>query len=168
MKKIDLLLAPLGEAFLLLIVALAGWLAHQPLIFASLGPTAYELIETPHRKTAKPWSIFCGHGIAVIAGYVALWVTRAWWLPAVSQNGVPLHRIWAAVLASALTVFFTLLARASQPAALSTTLLISLGIMQTPPDAVIIMAAVVLMILVGEPLRRWRLATQPQKTRAEQ
>src|SRR5579872_2819663 len=34
MHKRDLLVAPTGEAFLLLLAALAGWLAHQPLIFA--------------------------------------------------------------------------------------------------------------------------------------
>ena len=168
MQKTDLLLAPLGEAFLILIAGLAGWLAHQPLIFASLGPTAYELIEMPHRRSARPWSIFAGHGVAVGAGYLALFATAAWKAGPVSPSGVPLPRVWAAVLAAGLTVFVTLLLRASQPAALSTTLLIALGIMQTPRDAAIIMGAVILMMAVGEPLRRWRLAAQEQRNRQQE
>jgi hypothetical protein len=163
MQKRDLLIAPLGEAFLILIAALAGWASHQPLIFASLGPTAYELVETPHRRSARPYSVLAGHLTAVGAGYLALWVTHSWFVSPVSASGVPFPRIWAAVLAVALTVLTTLLIRASQPAALSTTLLIALGIMQTPLDAGILMAAVVLMLLFGEPIRIWRLNQQKQR-----
>lgn len=172
MVKADLLLAPLGEAFLILIAGLAGWLTHQPLIFASLGPTAYELIETPHRRSARPWSIFAGHGSAVVAGYLALLITTAWKAGPVSPSGVPLPRVWAAVLAAGITVLLTLLLRAGQPAALSTTLLIALGIMQAPRDAAVLMGGVILMIAVGEPLRRWRVQAQEardqQKTQQEQ
>lgn len=168
MRRKDLLIAPLGEALLLLIAALAGWLCHQPLIFASLGPTAYELIETPHRRSARPYSILTGHIVAIAAGYLALVATRAWYVPRVSASGVPLDRIWAVVLAAALTVFFTLLLHASQPAALSTTLLIAAGIMQQPLDAALILGSVILMVLIGEPLRRLRLRQQEgSRTAAE-
>ena len=162
MRKQDLLLAPLGEAFLLFIPAVAGWLTHQPLIFASLGPTAYELIETPHRPSARPYSVFFGHLTGVGAGYFALVVTGAWWAARVSAGGVPLARMEAALLATGLTVLVTLLLHASQPAALSTTLLISLGILQQPKDAAVIMSGIILMILFGEPLRIWRLKRQQQ------
>lgn len=163
MSRKDLLIAPLGEALLILIVSVAGWLAHQPLVFTSLGPTAYELIETPHRRSAQIWSVLAGHTVGVGAGFLALFVTGAWTAHAVSASGVPLPRVWAAVLAATLTVFINLLIRASQPAALSTTLLIALGTMQLPRDAAIILGAVVLMLLVGEPLRRMRLAHQNEQ-----
>jgi CBS domain-containing membrane protein len=163
MHKRDLLIAPAGEAFLILVAALAGWLARQPLIFASLGPTAYELIETPHRRSARPYSIFVGHLTGVAAAWLAIFATHAWGVHPVSAAGVPYLRIWAAAVAAAITVFGTLLLRASQPAAISTTLLIATGIMQTPREVAIIMAAVVLMILCGEPLRRWRLNEQKKR-----
>lgn len=159
MRK-DLMIAPPGEAFLILIVGIAGWLAHQPLIFASLGPTAYELIEMPHRRSAQVYSVLAGHAVGVGAGFLALFATGAWWAHPVSAAGVPLARVWAGVLAAALTVFVNLLIKAGQPAAVSTTLLVSLGYLQRPLDAGIIMAAVVLMLLVGEPLRRVRLSHQ--------
>jgi uncharacterized membrane protein YedE/YeeE len=166
--KRDYLIAPLGEALLLVIAGLAGWLSHTPLIFTSLGPTAYEMIETPHRKTAKPYNVILGHAIGIGAGFLALYVTGAWWAPKVSASAVPILRVWAAAIATLLTVFFTLLLDATQPAALSTTLLVSLGTLQQPRDAGLIMTAVLLMVLIGEPLRRWRLQGNAAKMHVEQ
>jgi CBS-domain-containing membrane protein len=161
MSKRDLFLAPTLEAALVMVVALAGWASHQPMIFASLGPTAFEMIETPKRPSARPYNIIMGNVIAVLASFFALWVTRAWFVPAVSASGVPWLRVWSATLAALLTVLVTLLARATQPAALSTVLLISLGIMQTWKDGGIILAAVVLMTVLGEPVRHWRAKNAP-------
>lgn len=166
MKK-DLAIAPLGEAALLAIVGAAGWLSHQPMIFTSLGPTAYELIETPHRRSARPYSILIGHLIAVGAGFLALWITGAWYAPVVSSHGVVPARIGSAAIAALFTVIGTLLLKASQPAALSTTLLIALGTMQKPIDAGIIMAAVLLMTVLGEPVRLLRLKQQEKEKARE-
>lgn len=156
-KNHDLLIAPLGEAALLLIAGGAGWLAHQPLLFPSLGPTAYELIETPHRRSARPYCILVGHLTGVAAGFISIYLTGAWHVAPVSSAGVLAPRIWAAVLAALLTVLGNMLLKASQPAAISTTLLIALGTMQRPIDAAVILGAVALMNLVGEPLRALRL-----------
>lgn len=158
-KRRDLFIAPICEAALLLVVGAAGWIAHQPFLFTSLGPTAYELIETPDRKSARSYSIIAGHLVGVAAGFAALYLTSAWNAPSASTGLVPL-RIWAAVLACALTIAGNLTLNASQPAALSTTLLISLGNMQLPRDAAVIMAAVILMNVLGQPLRAWRLKMQ--------
>ncbi len=163
MPRRDLLVAPALEAALIVVVSLAGWACHQPLVFASLGPTAYEMIETPDRPSARPYNIIVGHLIGVAAGFAALWAMHAWAAPSVSDGGVPLLRVAAGTLATMLTVFGTLLARAMQPAAISTALLISLGVMQTAKDGVLIMAAVVLMTALGEPLRRWRLLSRDRK-----
>jgi hypothetical protein len=152
---------------LILMVGAAGWLAHQPLILTSLGPTAYELIETSHRRSAQVWSVLGGHNVAVGAGFLALFVTGAWSAHPVSASGVPLPRVWAAVAAAVLTVLVNLLLKASQPAALSTTLLTALGTMQLPRDAAIILGAVVLMLLAGEPLRRLRLRHKAEQEEME-
>ncbi|HEY1768113.1 MAG TPA: HPP family protein [Terracidiphilus sp.] len=156
MERKDLALAPVLEAALIFVVALAGWLVHKPLLFASLGPTAYEQVETPKRKSGRPYNVIVGHLIAVLAGFAALWICRAWSAPGVSSGTVPLPRAEAAAVSAFLTVLGTLVARASQPAAISTTLLISLGLLQTWQDGLIIMGGVVLLTIVGEPLRRWR------------
>jgi hypothetical protein len=167
-QKRDLWIAPLCEGALILVVSLAALLSQQPLIFTSLGPTAYELIEQPHRKSARPYNIIAGHFIAVAAAFLSLCITHAWRVPAVSTRIIQFPRVEAAVLATALTVFGTLLARATQPAALSTTLLVSLGTMQRWTDAALIMAAVLVMTLVGEPLRRWREKQIPDERTSQQ
>lgn len=156
MKRSDLVIAPVCEAALILIVGLAAWASHTPLLFASLGPTAYEMIEKPNRPSAQPYNVFVGHLIAVLAAFAALFLTSAWSTPGVATGNVSLLRVSAAAAAAMLTVFGTLLAKATQPAALSTTLVISLGSMQQLQDGPIIMGAILLMIVCGEPLRRWR------------
>jgi HPP family len=158
----ELVIAPVCEAALLAVVGCAGWISHQPMIFTSLGPTAYELVETPHRRSARPYCVIAGHLIGVASGYLSLLLTGAFRAPQVSSSGVVPQRVAAACVAAAFAVFLTLLLRASQPAALSTTLLIALGSMQKPKDAVVIMAAVLLMTLIGEPLRALRLRANPE------
>jgi hypothetical protein len=152
----DLWVAPVCEGGLILVVSLAAWLSREPLIFASLGPTAFEQIETPLRPSARPYNVVVGHLIAVVAGFVALYLTRAWAAPAVSAGHIAFARVAAAVVSAALTVLGTLFARATQPAALATTLLVSLGLMQRWQDVCFIMLAVLMMTAVGEPLRRWQ------------
>lgn len=156
MQLRETLVVPSLEGALILVVGLAGYFSHNPLLFASLGPTAFEIIETPHRKTARPYNIIAGHLIGILAALAALWLTHARSAPGISEAGVPLTRVWAATLAAALTALGTLLARARQPAALSTTLLVSLGVLQTAKDGVVIMAAVLMLTALGEPIRRFR------------
>lgn len=162
LQRKDVFIAPICEGGLMLVIAIIGWLSHKPLIFASLGPTAYELIEQPHRKSARPYNVIVGHLISVISGLIAVYALRAWSAPSVSLSGVPLVRVWAATIAAALTVLGTLAAHATQPAALSTTLLVSLGNMQRWQDGLIIMAAILIITAIGEPLRIWREQSTPR------
>jgi CBS domain-containing membrane protein len=155
-RSSDFVMAPLAEAALILIAGAAGWALHKAFLFASLGPTAYELIETPERQSARPYNLIAGHLIGVLSAFAALWITHAGSAPSPSPESVPLIRVGSAVIAAGLTVLCTLLAKATQPAALSTTLLLALGIMRGWLAGVDIMAAVLLMTAVGEPMRRWR------------
>lgn len=162
----DAVIAPLCEAGLLLIAGIAALVVHQPLFFASLGPTAYELTEMPTSPSARPYNILIGNLLAVISGFLALWMTHAWSSPAVSTNHISLDRLWAAVVATLLTVLFTILFKATQPAALSTTLMVATGTMQRPIDGPVIMAGILLVTAFGEPVRRWRVRHRLQE-RAE-
>ncbi len=156
----DLGVAPLCEAGLVLLAGLGALLLHKPLLFASLGPTAFELAEMPGQRSARPYNVLVGHLIGVLAGFAGLALTGAWHTPSITAGPVTMDRVAAATIAALLTVLGTLLARATQPAALSTTLVIATGTMQRPEDGFIIMAAIVLITVVGEPLRRWRLRQQ--------
>lgn len=153
----NLITSMLGEGALLLVVGTIGWAAHWPFVFASLGPTAYEQLEKPHSKSAHPYSVLMGHMVAVCAGFFALWILNAWASPkALSVGYIPAQRLWASVIAAGLTAGVTLAINASQPASLSTSLLITLGSMQTGRDAVAIAIGVLILTAVGEPVRRRR------------
>ncbi len=161
-KPKDLVIAPLGEGGLILFAAAVGFFAHAPLVFASLGPTAYEMLERPTSKIAKPYNVVVGHFVALGAGFLSLWLLNAWYAPKVaSAEIVPAQRLWAAAISVAITTLLMLLLKAGQPAALSTALIVSLGSMQTTKGAVAIVVGVLLVTLVGEPIRRQRAKESP-------
>lgn len=155
--KSDVVWAPLLEGALILTAGLLGLVIRQPLIFTSLGPTVYEQVETPERRSATPYSILVGHMVALGAGFVSLFILHALHTAKVAASGhLNWPRIWASVLAAMLTVLVTLLLKASQPAALSTTLLVTLGSYDTAWKAMAIMVGVVTVTVLGQPLRRIR------------
>jgi hypothetical protein len=162
-ENTDMLWATLGEGGLVSVMSAISWAINQPLIFASLGPTAYELVEQPHQKSARAYNIVVGHLIGLGAAFLALFLLNAWAEPNVIATGVvSTKRMWAMALAAALTVLFTLAANAAQPASLATTLLVALGAMQTRRDAIAIALGVLIISAIGEPLRRLRLK-QPNR-----
>ena len=153
----DTIVAAAYEAGLLSLAALLSYAFHAPLIFSSLGPTAYEMIETPTRDSARPYNVLVGHAVGVCAALAALWLSRGWAAPEISVHGLPLVRVLTIMIAGFLTVGGTLALKATQPAALSTTLLVALGTMQTWVAVLSIMVSVGLMAAIGEPLRRIRI-----------
>lgn len=160
-RNSDLIWATLGEGGLIMAMAAIGWATGQPLIFASLGPTAYEMVEQPHMKSARAYNVIVGHFCGLGAGFLALWILHAWSSPDVlSAGAISTQRLWAVTLAAALTTCLCLLLKAGQPAALATTLLISLGAMQTRKSAIAIVIGVLIIAAIGEPVRLIRLRTQ--------
>lgn len=154
----DFWIVPLGEAYVIVVVALLSFWMQQPLIFASLGPTAYEMAAMPRLPSARPYNILVGHLIGVLCGFFALWVTHARYAPQLAPgHPVTWPRIAAVALAATLTALLVIVAHASQPAALATSLLVALGAMQTARAGVDIMIAVFIVWLAGEPVRRARL-----------
>jgi hypothetical protein len=157
-QRSDFIWATLGEGGLVLALATIGWATKQPLIFASLGPTAYELVEQPHVRSARAYNIVVGHLIGLGTGLFALYVLNAWGSPNVLAAGmVSWQRLWATTIAATLTTLLTLILKAGQPAALATAFLVSLGAMQTRRSVVAIIAGVLIITIIGEPVRRLRL-----------
>jgi hypothetical protein len=154
-RTAGLILASLCEAGLLLLAGSAAVLLHKPLFFASLGPTAYELTETPERESAKPYNVIVGHFIGVLSGFLALALTNAWMAPVITTSTISWIRVWATVIATLFTVAGTQLAKATQPAALATTLIVATGSMQSWQDGLSIITAVILLAVVGRPFGKW-------------
>jgi hypothetical protein len=151
----NILYATIGECVLIVILGTIGWVARMPLIFPSLGPTAYEQVEKPNTPSAKLYNVVVGHLLALGAGFLSLWLLHAWQAPVVTTAGfISTARLGAATLAVVITVISTLALKANQPASLATALLVSLGSMQKGRDALAIVIAVLLLAAIGEPIRR--------------
>jgi hypothetical protein len=53
---------------LILLIGAIAFAARKPVIFASLGPTAYELVEKPLAPSARTYNIITGHMVWLVAG----------------------------------------------------------------------------------------------------
>ena len=158
-------IAPILEGTIILMVCAVGLFLRNPLIFSSLGATAYEQIEKSRSKSARPYNIVVGHLAGLAAGFASVALLNVWHDPAVlSVHQLSAGRMWAAVLAVVLTVLVNQLLKATQPAACSTSLLVALGSFSSWRDAMLIAGGVLLIVLVGEPLRRLRIRTTAPET----
>lgn len=152
-----------GFVTIAILAGLAG-LTRSPFVFPSLGPTAYLLFIAPLGETSTPRNTILGHAIGLICGYAAYALTGAALVPFGTHPGVYWPRILAAALSLAFTGGLMVLLHASHPPAGATTLIVSLGIIATPKELVIIEIAVLLLVaqalvinrLAGLPYPWWR------------
>ncbi|WP_340099496.1 HPP family protein [Salinibaculum salinum] len=120
-----------------------------PFIFPSLGPTAYLLAVRPSALSCRPRTVVGGHAIGVAGGLVAfsllapdVAVTAE--LPPLSSDGLRLAA--SGVLATGLTTGGMLATGLRHAPACATTLIVSLGLLSTPPQAAGILLAVVVLV----------------------
>lgn len=131
------------------ITGLLAWLLGEPMIFPSLGPTAYVLAFRP-QTTYEAKTIIGGHFCGVVGGLASYYlIATPHHLSVIAEplSHSSLMLALGAVLALFLTVLLMLTFEASHPPACATTLIISLGILSTWQQATVIMIAVVIMYL---------------------
>jgi CBS domain-containing membrane protein len=133
----------------LAVSGLAAYVARQPLLFPSLGPTAFLLFEKPLAETSSPRNTLIGHAVAIGAGAFSLAAFGLLDDPSVLVANVTLARIGAGALSVALTGAVLLLLNSSHPPTGATTLIVSLGFLQTPPEMAALMAGVIVLTVVG-------------------
>jgi hypothetical protein len=146
--------APLSGGILTFVVGAIGLLAGKPFLLPSLGPTAYLQAETPTHPSARIYNTIVGHGVGLAMGFamvLAFGVRHA--PPVIGSGGVTADRVWAASIGVLLTILVALLLRASHPPAAATTLLVTLGLIRTGPQAWYLMVGAVIIALAGETLR---------------
>lgn len=122
-------------------------ISNTPLVFPSLGPTAFLFFFTPESPTSSPRHSLLGHAIGIVCGYGALLITGLHHAPPVMVAGVNLQRALAAALSLGLTGALMILLKAAHPPAGATTLIVSLGIVTKPFYLLIIEVAVGLLVL---------------------
>lgn len=138
----------------LVVSGLAAYLTGQPLLFPSLGPTAFLFFEQPMAEMSSPRNTLIGHLVAILAGGLSLAGFGLLDDPSILVEGVTLARALAGALSLALTGAVLILLRSSHPPTGATTLIVSLGFLQTPVEMAVLMAGVVLLTVVGWMINR--------------
>lgn len=137
------------------VVGTLAVLVRQPLVFPSLGPTAFLLFYRPMAKGSAPRNVVLGHLIGIAGGYVALLVfSRTDAKPAL-ESGIPPGAVAAAALSLAITAGLMIWLDAPHPPAAATTLIVSLGFMTSPLQFLVLMAAVVLLVVQDVVINRF-------------
>jgi hypothetical protein len=152
-----------AEAGLLVLVpGLVAWVAGFPLIFPSLGPTAYLLAVRPEARTCRPRRVVGGHVIGVVAGLVAVFLFDPS-VPIVGSlepGSAAAFRLAASgVLATLLTTGGMVATGLTHAPACATTLIVSLGLLRSPGEVAGIVAAVGLLVAVHQAVSRVGLLT---------
>ncbi|MGA7672874.1 MAG: HPP family protein [Nitrolancea sp.] len=129
------------------IMSLAALVSGQPFIFPSLGPTAFLFFYTPLTPPASPRNALIGHFIGVVAGWTSLLVFGLQHVGPAISTGVTGPRVAAAALSLGLTSGFMVLLKAPHPPAGATTLIVSLGILRSFDQMVVLMVAVLLLTI---------------------
>lgn len=155
------------------IMSVAALVSGQPFIFPSLGPTAFLFFYTPLTPAASPRNAVIGHLIGVAAGWSSLAVFGLRDVGPAIATGVTGPRVAAAALSLGLTSGLMVLLKSPHPPAGATTLIVSLGILRTFDQMIVLMAAVVLLTiqafvinrLAGLPYPFWAApAPEPKST----
>ncbi len=142
-----------NSAITIAILSVVAMVTKQPFIFPSLGPTAFLLFFAATNVQAAPRSAFFGHLIGVIAGYASL-VVFGLTTSAPDLEDVTWDRVGAATMSLCLTLSIMIWLGVPHAPAGATTLIVSLGLLRTPEQLLILMVAVVLLIGQGFVINR--------------
>ncbi len=139
----------LGSLLAIGLSGVAAWAFDEPLLFPSLGATAFLFFETPMADVASPRNAIIGHGVAIVAAVVALAVFGLLDAPSAYEAGVEPARIGAVALAVALTGGTLRLLRAAHPPAGATTIIVSSGLLDQPEQLLAVMVGVLILTVAG-------------------
>lgn len=129
------------------LLASFAMISGTPLLFPSLGPTAFLLFHNPMQPAASPRNTICGHAIGILCGYASLWLMGLTSDPPTMVEGVHAERVFCAALSLATAGALMVLLDVWHPPAGATTLIIALGILTRPYHLLIVEAAVAILVL---------------------
>lgn len=134
---------------LVAVAALMAWLSGLPMLFPSLGPSAFVLAMFPRSEASNTRRVIGGHVVGVVAGLVAYHLVGATgsMIVAADPGSIDALRLAASgVVATGLTVGGMLAADVRHPPACATTLIVALGLLSTPLEGALILATVAVMV----------------------
>lgn len=135
------------------LLAAVAAITDEPFVFPSLGPTAFLLFFAATSVQACPRNVICGHFVGVLAGALGL-VLFGLTSVAPDLDDVTWPRVGAVTVALCLTLSVMVWLGVPHAPAGATTLIVALGLLRTPEQLAILMAAVVLLAMQGFAINR--------------
>ncbi|RQG94671.1 HPP family protein [Natrarchaeobius chitinivorans] len=130
--------------------AVLAWLSGLPLLFPSLGPSAFVLALFQDSDATAPRRVIGGHAIGVVAGLLAYHVLAGGVSMTAATGPASLEGLRLAasgVLATTLTAGGMLATDTRHPPACATTLIVSLGLLSAPLEGALIVIAVAVLVV---------------------
>ncbi len=146
-------LVGIGSGLLAMVLATAAAVLDEPMIFPSLGPTAFLLVAQSANPVNSPRSVLVGHAAGLLAGSAALHLFGLADAGSAVVEGVTGARIGAVGLSVGLTAALLLGLRSLHAPACATTLIVSLGLLPRFGQHVVMLGAVVVMVAVAVAVR---------------
>jgi CBS domain-containing membrane protein len=144
----------LGSLLTIGLSGLLAWALDEPLVFPSLGATAFLFFETPMAEVASIRNTIIGHSVAVAVAFVWLEVFGLVGDPSAIETGFTAERVACVALSLAFTGGILRLLRAAHPPAGATTVIVSIGLLTTADELAILLAGVALLSLAAWCLNR--------------
>lgn len=138
-----------GSLALMTVAGVVALGAKQTLLFPSLGPTAMLFFARPLPPECTVRNVVVGHWVGILTGLVALEMFGLRALPSAVTHGLDAQRLAAASLSVAVTATILRLIRCPHAPAGASTLIVSLGVLTTSKQLMMMAASVALVAVAG-------------------
>ena len=144
----------LGSLLALSVSGGAAIASGEPLVFPSLGATAFLIFETPTAEVGTPRNTIIGHAVAVGVAALALAAFGLYGEASAFEGGLDAARAGAVAVSVALTGGVLRLLRSAHPPAGATTIIVSSGLLDTAGQMLAVGVGVVVLTAAGWLLNR--------------
>jgi CBS-domain-containing membrane protein len=144
----------LGSLLTIAVSGLLAWALDEPLVFPSLGATAFLFFETPLAEVASVRNTLIGHTVGTLVAFFWLEVFGLVGDPSAIVAGFTADRVACVALSLACTGGFLRLLRAAHPPAGATTVIVSIGLLTTVEECAILLTGVLLLSAAAWSLNR--------------
>ena len=144
----------LGSLLTIGLSGLVAWAVDEPLVFPSLGATAFLFFETPMAEVASIRNTMIGHTVGALVAFFWLEVFGLVGDPSAIVTGFTADRVACIALSLAFTGGILRLLRAAHPPAGATTVIVSIGLLTTVHEVAILLGGVALLAVAAWSLNR--------------
>ncbi len=130
-------------------ISVCAWLTNLPLLFPSLGPSAFILFTKPFSPDAAPRSVVMGHCTAIIAGLIVRIVVEALSGTVITMDAGELTTYLSASLALCVTCFLLVRLSVSHAPACATAIIVAVGGVRDPFHLVAMGGAVLMLTIIA-------------------